>query len=180
MSRKRSHKNPIFRFLFRLVTNWVFNFFITIIIVLNTLSLAADSFDQSIKKEEFLKTCNVLFTWIFAFEMILKLIGLGPRWYAKDFYNCFDCAVVMVSIIDFSVDLALGNNIGPAAGAMKAFRALRLLRIVKILRRWTALQIILKKTAMSMEGIANFSVLMILFMYIFSLLGMQLFAKKAY
>ena len=70
----------------------------------------------------------------------------------------------------------MGENVGPAAGALKAFRALRLLRMIKLARRWTALQEILVKMVASLESIAIFTMLLILFMYIFALLGMQFFA----
>ena len=73
----------------------------------------------------------------------------------------------------------MGENVGPAAGALKAFRALRLLRIIKLARRWTALQEILGKMVASLESIAIFTMLLILFMYIFALLGMQFFAKMS-
>lgn len=77
--------------------------------------------------------------------MIFKIIGLGPTCYVKDYYNVFDAFVVILSIIDFVINQTLGENVGQAAGALKAFRALRLLRMIKLARRWKALQEILKK-----------------------------------
>jgi hypothetical protein len=70
---------------------------------LNTITLAADDFPQSVQKEGFLKICNIVFTWLFFAEMTLKLIGLGPKNYIKDFYNKFDFFVVVISIIDFAI-----------------------------------------------------------------------------
>ena len=162
-----------------MVTHWAFNFFITIMIILNTVSLASDDFPQTYKKEKFLKVCNIFFTWLFFGEMLLKLIGLGPKNYVRDFYNKFDAFIVLISIIDFAISQSLGDNVGPAAGALKAFRALRLLRMIKLARRWKALQEILAKTIASLESIAIFTMLLILFMYIFALLGMQLFSKRS-
>lgn len=77
-ARHRSHKNNLYRFFYVIVAHWVFNFFITIVIILNTITLAADDFPQSIEKENFLKISNIVFTWLFVTEMILKLVGLGP------------------------------------------------------------------------------------------------------
>ena len=77
-ARLRSHLNLFLRFFYVIVTNWFFNFFITIAIILNTITLAADDFPQSVQKEGFLKICNIVFTWLFFAEMTLKLIGLGP------------------------------------------------------------------------------------------------------
>jgi len=55
---------------------------------------------------------------------------------------------------------------------------MRLLRVIKLARRWTKLQDILRKTIKSMKDIGNFGVLLFLFLYIYSLLGMQLFANN--
>jgi len=149
-------------------------------IILNTLSLAVDRYDQSILKEKVLAVCNLIFTWLFTAEMIFKIIGLGPKCYVKDYYNVFDAFVVILSILDFAINQTLGENVGQAAGALKAFRALRLLRMIKLARRWKALQEILKKMLESLEGIFYFGLLLLLFMYIFSLLGMQLFGNLSY
>jgi hypothetical protein len=50
---------------------------------------------------------NYFFTFLFFAEMILKLIALHPKNYFKDSYNCFDCFVVAISIIDFVVDITV-------------------------------------------------------------------------
>lgn len=62
--------------------------------------------------------------------------------------------------------------------AFQALRALRLLRVIKLARSWTKLQDILAKTVKSLKDISNFSVLLGLFMYIYALLGMELFANN--
>ena len=51
--------------------------------------------------------------------------------------------------------------------------------MMKISKAWKALADILKKTVMSLKDISNFSLLLMLFMYIFALLGMELFANGA-
>lgn len=71
--------------------------------------------------------------------MIFKIIGLGPICYVKDYYNVFDAFVVILSIIDFIIAHTLKDNVGQAAGFLRAFRALRLLRMIKLARRWKAL-----------------------------------------
>jgi hypothetical protein len=48
--------------------------------------------------------CNIIFTWLFAAEMVFKIIGLGPRQYVKDYYNVFDALIVMLSITDFVIN----------------------------------------------------------------------------
>ena len=81
----------------------MFSFFITVMIVLNTISLAADSYPQSIEKEKFLEYCNIFFTWLFFAEMMIKMVGLGPKGYLGCVYNKFDAFIVVISIVDFAV-----------------------------------------------------------------------------
>lgn len=50
--------------------------------------------------------------------MILKLIGMGPSNYRKDFYNIFDCAIVVISLIDWTIGMTVGDNVGPAGGIL--------------------------------------------------------------
>lgn len=47
---------------------------------------------------------NDVLSWIFFGEMIIKLIGLGFKAYASDSFNLFDCAVVMISLIENIID----------------------------------------------------------------------------
>ena len=43
-----------------------------------------------------LETLNYIFTAVFAFEMLLKLMGLGPYGYIKDGFNLFDGFIVIM------------------------------------------------------------------------------------
>jgi len=119
---------------------------------------------------------NEFFTWIFFVELISKLIGLGFVNYRKDKYNLFDAVIVIISLIDWTISRLPGVDAG---SALNAFRALRLLRMLKLSKSWHALSEILRKTAQSIKDIGNFSLLLALFMYIFALLGMELFSNIA-
>lgn len=159
-----------------MVTSVSFNFFIFVLIIGNTGTLAVYTFDQSDLQTEVLEIFNEFFTWIFFVEMIFKLIGLGFVNYKQDPYNVFDAVIVIISLVDWTISRLPGIDAG---SALNAFRALRLLRMMKLSKSWKALQDILRKTAKSLKGLANFSLLMMLFMYIFALLGMELFANIA-
>ena len=55
-----------------------------------------------------------------------------------------------------------------------------MLRVIKVVRRLKKLQEIIGKIMLSLNDIMNFSVLLFLFLYIYSLLGMELFANRAF
>ena len=133
-----------------------------------------------IDPEEFfmLETLNNYFTWCFVAEMVIKMIGLGLRGYTQDKYNIFDCAIVVLSTIENI--LQWGNlNAITSGGTITAFRSVRLLRVFKLARSWTSFRELLEKIAMSLKDISNFSVLLGIFMFTYTLLGMELFAFKA-
>lgn len=46
------------------------------------------------------KYANIVFTILFAIEMILSLIGLGLVEYVKSGFNIFDAVIVIVSVFD--------------------------------------------------------------------------------
>jgi hypothetical protein len=159
---ERSFKNIIFMITYRLACHWLFPIL-------------------SQKKEDILYKLNVFFTWAFTLEMIVKLVGFGPNNYRKDYFNLFDALLVILSLIDWGLTLPSRLNISSSSsdgGLLKVFRALRLLRIIKLVRRWTGLQKIIKKTAESALDILTFAVLLLLFVFIFALLGMEFFAYR--
>lgn len=112
--------------------------------------------------------------------MVAKLVGLGLKNYARDAFNLFDCIIVVVSLVEFALSIALENVFKESEDILSAFRALRLLRVVKLARHWGAFQEILRTMISSIIDIANFSLLLFLILFIFALLGMELFAFTVY
>ena len=102
------------------------------------------------------------------------MIGLGPAKYFDDGFNTFDCVVVMSSLMEIVVDLfhiSLGVN-------TSLLRALRLLRILKLIKSWDALRRILEMILRSVIAVSNLCLLMILIMFVFTLLAMQLLGNQ--
>lgn len=71
------------------------------------------------------------------------------------------------------MELAFGGG-----GAISALRAIRLLRVFKLARSWTSFRVLLEKMIETVKDIRNFSVLMFLFMFIYTLLGMEIYGYK--
>lgn len=111
--------------------------------------------------------------------MIIKLVGYGVKDYGRDRFNIFDALIVGVSTIEFTLTLIVGEE-QAGGGALTAFRAIRILRIFKLSRKWKAFNIILGKIMTSIKDILTFTVLMLIFMLVFIILGMQFFAFTVY
>ena len=46
----------------------------------------------------------------FFFEMVVKIIGLGPKEYVRDKFNIFDGFIVIVSTVEYIIDLTSVNS----------------------------------------------------------------------
>ena len=133
---ERSHRNCCYRFFYLIVISVTFNSFIYAFIVANTITLAMYRYDLSEDEKFVLFVLNSIFVWVFTLEMLVKLVGLGVKNYVRDKFNIFDGIIVVISLIDFSLNMTLSE--GGTEGIMSALRAMRLLRVFKLARHWKA------------------------------------------
>ena len=108
--------------------------------------------------------------------MIIKVMGMGIKDYTSDSFNIFDGTIVFISIIEMIMEKLLDGSLG--GGAFSSLRAVRLLRVFKLARSWTSFRDLLAKMIVTLQDIQFFGALMILFLFIFTLLGMELFAYR--
>ena len=149
------------------------------LIIANTIVLALERYPEDKNTIEISQVLNDVFTWSFVAEMVIKLIGLGFKEYVRDPFNLFDAFIVILSLVDMIVTETLANDDGESpTGALSAFRGVRLLRVFKLARSWSSFREILAKILITVKDVSTFSILLVMFMFIFSLLGMELFGYK--
>jgi len=79
----------------------LFALFINACIVLNTLVLAVDRYPSlGNELDHMLDMVNIVFFGIFTMEMLIKLLGMGPKNYIRDSFNIFDALIVVLSVAD--------------------------------------------------------------------------------
>ncbi|KAM9389217.1 voltage-dependent T-type calcium channel subunit alpha-1I [Phaethornis superciliosus] len=152
-----------------IVDSKYFNRGIMIAILVNTISMGIEHHEQPEELTNILEISNVVFTSMFSLEMILKLAAFGLFDYLRNPYNIFDSIIVIISIWEI---------IGQADGGLSVLRTFRLLRVLKLVRFMPALRrqlVVLMKT---MDNVATFCMLLMLFIFIFSILGMHIFGCK--
>ena len=111
--------------------------------------------------------------------MIIKLIGLGLRDYTRDAFNIFDASLVIISLIDFIILQIPQFSMGTTSGStLLAFRGIRLLRVFKLARSWRRFRELLQQIMFTVKEVTYFLVLLLICMFIFSLLGMELYGQK--
>ena len=157
-----------------IVKSNIFERIIIGLILLNTLSLASEHYEENPAVTETNVVANLFFTVIFAVEMVLKLYGLGCRDYVADNFNNFDAFIVIMSYVELIVPQ---DESGEGGGGLGMLRAFRLLRIFKIIKSWDSLKVLLSTVFESLQAITNLGVLIVLFLFIFALLCKQFFSE---
>ena len=103
MAPTRAQSNKLYYVCYRLCSHWSFTLVITILIVFNTVVLALDKYPEDPDLIKVTHSLNTFFTWAFVVEMVIKLIGLGFKEYARDSFNIFDAIIVVLSLIELTV-----------------------------------------------------------------------------
>ncbi|XP_030584401.1 sodium channel, voltage gated, type VIII, alpha subunit b isoform X6 [Archocentrus centrarchus] len=142
---------------------------ITICIVLNTLFMAMEHYPMTQHFEEVLAVGNLVFTGIFAGEMFAKLIAMDPYYYFQEGWNCFDGFIVTLSL----VELGLADVEG-----LSVLRSFRLLRVFKLAKSWPTLNMLIKIIGNSVGALGNLTLVLAIIVFIFAVVGMQLFGKS--
>ena len=112
--------------------------------------------------------------------MSSKLIAIGIVKYWSDKMNYIDGGVVILSLFEMILNAILTGG-GTDLSAFKTIRMLRtarVFRIARLLRALESMQTIIQVMVKSYKSFIYITSLMFLFIYIFSLLGMNLFANK--
>lgn len=153
--------------IFHIVETNKFEFFISIMIVLNTILLCMDYYDAPYTYKKILEIGNIIFVTIFTIEAALKMIGYGFKYYFLENWNRFDFVIVILSLV--ALDESLFSF---KVNALRIIRVARLLRMVKASK---GIRHLLKTLWLSLGNIANVGMLLILVFFTFSVAGIDLF-----
>ncbi|XP_066927937.1 sodium channel protein 1 brain-like isoform X5 [Clytia hemisphaerica] len=170
--------NPTFSlrcraFFFKFVSSTAFEGIIIGCIAINTAFMASEHYDMDTTYKYFLEICNYVFTTMFAIEMVMKILGYTLKGYLKNKWNMFDGTLVIVSIIDI-----LLSTTGLVDGNVLSFlKVFRLMRVMKLAKSWKTMGQLLSTIAGSMGALGNVTVILGLIIYIFSVMGMQIFGS---
>ncbi|XP_076674538.1 calcium voltage-gated channel subunit cacophony isoform X10 [Andrena cerasifolii] len=180
-------RNSVKYKIWRIVVSTPFEYFIMILIVLNTLLLMMKFHRQSDAYKNTLKYMNMCFTGMFTVECILKIAAFGVRNFFKDAWNTFDFITVIGSIVDalvieFGERFSSGGQLGEKkenfinVGFLRLFRAARL---IKLLRQGYTIRILLWTFVQSFKALPYVCLLIAMLFFIYAIIGMQVFGNIA-
>jgi len=174
----RRHQMPghtIRQFFFKIVENSIFDLCIVGCIFVNTLTMAMQHKTQSDAFTLFLSIADYFFCFVFTLEAIFKMIALGWRYFTEG-WNRFDFVIVIATDVSLIINLVTSVSVGPIAQVVRSFRVGR---IVRLLNGSSSLNLLIGTLMSTMIGLANIGALWLLILFIFAILGNQLYAKVA-
>lgn len=115
----------------------------------------------------------------------MKIIALGFVWcslpkikpYLLNGWNLLDFSVLIISIIDFLISLT-SKSIN--LKAIKSLRAIRAIRPLRMFSKNEGLKIVVNSLLSSIPQIINVIIVIFVFIIIFSIMGLSLFAGRFY
>ncbi|XP_069795814.1 voltage-dependent L-type calcium channel subunit alpha-1D-like isoform X3 [Narcine bancroftii] len=181
-------KNPYQYKFWYVVNSTGFEYIMFALIVLNTLCLAVQHYEQSPFFNSIMDILNMIFTAVFTVEMVLKLIAFKPmvcvekkeRWlgYFSDAWNVFDFLIVIGSIIDVVLG-EIDNSEENSRISITFFRLFRVMRLVKLLSRGEGIRTLLWTFVKSFQALPYVALLIAMLFFIYAVIGMQTFGKVA-
>ncbi|XP_073757998.1 sodium channel protein type 5 subunit alpha isoform X6 [Callorhinus ursinus] len=112
---------------------------------------------------------DTVFTGIFTAEMTFKIIALDPYYYFQEGWNIFDSIIVILSLMELGLS-RMGN--------LSVLRSFRLLRVFKLAKSWPTLNTLIKIIGNSVGALGNLTLVLAIIVFIFAVVGMQLFGKN--
>ncbi|XP_025112114.1 voltage-dependent calcium channel type A subunit alpha-1-like isoform X8 [Pomacea canaliculata] len=171
------NRNSIKYKIWQLVVSPKFEYFIMIMITLNTVFLMMKFEPAESAKENgqgfghTLIVINIVFTCLYTLEFLLKLCAFGKN-YFHDPWNVFDFTTVLGSIIDVLITEFSTKSI--KFGFFRLFRAARL---VKLLRQGYTIRLLLWTFFQSFKALPYVCLLILMLFFIYAIIGMQVFGN---
>uniref|UniRef100_A0A8C2Y7N0 Voltage-dependent L-type calcium channel subunit alpha n=1 Tax=Coturnix japonica TaxID=93934 RepID=A0A8C2Y7N0_COTJA len=186
-------KNPYQYQIWYVVTSSYFEYLMFFLILLNTICLGMQHYNQSAEMNHVSDILNVAFTVLFTLEMILKLMAFKAKVRAGHSLSwdiAFGSEVILL-ILDDTVLASSGglyclgggcDNIDPDDNSrisITFFRLFRVMRLVKLLSRGEGIRTLLWTFIKSFQALPYVALLIAMLFFIYAVIGMQMFGKIA-
>ncbi|KAM8758666.1 voltage-dependent L-type calcium channel subunit alpha-1D isoform 5-T5 [Rhynchonycteris naso] len=186
-------KNPYQYKFWYVVNSSPFEYMMFVLIMLNTLCLAMQHYEQSKMFNDAMDILNMVFTGVFTVEMVLKVIAFKPKHYFTDAWNTFDALIVVGSVVDIAITevnptesenvpvptATPGNSEESNRISITFFRLFRVMRLVKLLSRGEGIRTLLWTFIKSFQALPYVALLIAMLFFIYAVIGMQMFGKVA-
>ena len=157
---------------YKIANSTKFEYFIFSCIVVNLVLLTLTWYGDESQMELVINWINTGLAAVYTFEFFIKFTGYGFD-YLKDAWNWLDFIIVLTAWIAFLLEQF---SVVKLPTIMTIIRAFRILRILKVIKKMKELKRILETFIRSIPALINVGALWLLFLFIFAVLGVNLFA----
>nr|XP_028567899.1 voltage-dependent L-type calcium channel subunit alpha-1F isoform X5 [Podarcis muralis] len=161
-----------------MVNSTGFEYIMFVLIMLNTIALAVQHYEQSQPFNYVMDLLNMVFTGLFTVEMVLKIIAFKPKHYFCDAWNTFDALIVVGSVVDIAVT-EVNSSEDSSRISITFFRLFRVMRLVKLLSKGEGIRTLLWTFIKSFQALPYVALLIAMIFFIYAVIGMQTFGKVA-
>ena len=158
------------RFLFRAVHSRAKDIFFAALTVANLAVMALTHAGQGEAARLSLWRLECVFTALFVLEAALKMAGLGPLQYVRSWESRFDAVCAACSVLSLAL---WGSALGTLLRAMRVGRLARYANNKGLLR-------LIHTLVLALPGMANATCIMTMNLFIWAVVGMNLFAGARY
>jgi hypothetical protein len=142
------------------------------VVMANVITIALSYYNQPEDFTLALANLNIAFTSLFIAEASVKIAAYDVRYFA-DGWNRFDFFIVCLGIMDMSDSSFLPINVG----IIRVFRVFRIARILALVRKARDIRVLLETLWYSIPSLANIGAFMFLVLFIFTVLGVQIWGQ---
>jgi len=160
------------RVCYNLQDHEVFRATVLFFIVANVVVMLLEKYPPDLHLKAFQQAMHIVFAVVFGLEMIIMLVGLGPKTYVTTPLTLFDGIIVIGSFVDL---FASGEGGSPLT-VLRIFRLARV--VVKISNGVPAFGLLLRSMVKTVKSLGYFGLLFFLVLLICTLMGMQFFATR--
>ncbi|GMH79423.1 hypothetical protein TL16_g08140 [Triparma laevis f. inornata] len=147
-------------------------------ILVNTVVMMIGSFGDSTDYAKAIESLNYTFAIIFTIEMIMKLAAMHNL-YFHDSWNRFDFVIVMGTLAGLLLK-AVSSGDSANTQVTTVIRTFRIGRIFRLVNGAESLNQLFNTLLLTIPGLVNIGMLLILLYFIFSVMAVQLFATVGF
>ncbi|XP_062276409.1 sodium channel protein type 4 subunit alpha B-like isoform X2 [Scomber scombrus] len=159
---------------YSLVTSWYFEVFMVVVICINVLVLASETYSDSFEKEVVLYWMHFIILIIFLIESILKIVAFG-RDFFRDCLNTWDFGLILLSIPFIFIPDLLGRYLPNIYTALSMIRLVRVFRVLRLHPKAAGIRSLLWALEMSFPALFNIGILLFIIMFTYAAVGMSAF-----
>lgn len=151
-------------FLKKIAQSKKFSNFITLIILINAILIGV----QTEIDNALINGVQSAILIIFILEIFIRWFGrTSTKEYVNSYWNWFDIIIVLIALIPTSI-FADG-------AALSALRVARVFRVIRMFKAFPELQLLVKVLLRSFQSVYFACLLLLVFMYMYSVIGVTLF-----